>query len=345
MLPSTHALSKVYQGGGVDAATESRPRAPGQRREITLTDLQREHLANVLRHVEAEIANNVDLIVTTIDDHCRYPLLHRAPDGTLRLEAITDLAGAEAYYRDMRTGVDITSSHHIRRITTDWYVFNHSAAAMRHVGDVDGMPPTGREYAYESAVLFPVSAHAIVGEIPWNRYSFPEMVRGIKQPALTDAERVQVELRNLAAHEAYCNAMISGEVADPGAYLAPRFVSATRNYFSPGAPGLTTAEGEAGFRRQVQTLHEAVHVVDAVVVNRIVTSWYVFAELAWRLRARSDAVAIDGEFDVKTAAIFPLDDGGRMLAELGYGTDMPLLEGREPLMSAPAAAAEALVAR
>jgi hypothetical protein len=122
-----------------------------------------------------------------------------------------------------------------------------------------------------------------------------------------------------------------GPIADVS-FLSKAFRSASRNYFSPDAGGLSAVEGAEGFRAQVQTLHRAAEVVDMVVVNRVVTAWYVFAELAWRLRARSpESLGVSGDFDLKTAALFPVDENGRILAELGYGTDLPLIEGREPI--------------
>jgi hypothetical protein len=85
-------------------------------------------------------------------------------------------------------------------------------------------------------------------------------------------------------------------------------------------------------------MHRAVEVLDLVVINRVAAEWFVFGEYLWRLRSRDRSlVDVEGEFDLKTAAIHPVDAAGRLVAELGYGTDLPLRVGTMPIATRAAA--------
>jgi hypothetical protein len=303
----------------------------------TLADLQRHNLRMVAVHVAAEFGNRVPEIVATITPECRYPLLHRGDDGSLRLDVITDLDGARRYYGAMRQGLDIVASRQIRRITTDWYVFNHSIATMRHTGSIGGIAATGAEHYIQSTTLFPVTEDGILGEVPWNRHTWREIVSGVPQREPRPDDPIAVQLRASDALEAYVAALRSGDPALLDGVITPDFRVATRNYVHGGGPMLVS-ETAAQAAENLRSLHRAVEVVDVTVVNRVADEWFVFGELLWRLRSRDrSAVDIEGEFDLRTAAIHPVDGRGRLVAELGYGTDLPLRSGGLPI--APAAAA------
>lgn len=304
----------------------------------TLADLQRHNLRMVAVHVAAEFRNRIPEIVDTITAECRYPLLHRGDDGSLRLDVITDLDGARRYYGEMREGLDIVASRQIRRVTTDWYVFNHSIATMRHTGTIGGIPGTGREHYIQSTTLFPVTEDGILGEVPWNRHTWTEIVSGVPEREARPADPIAVQLRASDALEAYAAAQRSGDASLLDGVITPDFRVATRNYVHGGGPMLVS-ETAAQAAENLRRFHRAVEVLDVTVVNRVADEWFVFAELLWRLRARDrDAVAVAGEFDLRTAAIHPVDAQGRLVAELGYGTDLPLRSTGLPIAAAAAAA-------
>jgi hypothetical protein len=303
----------------------------------TLADLQRHNLRMVAVHVAAEFGNRIPEIVATITPECRYPLLHRDDGGGLQLEVITDLEGARHYYSRMRQGLDIVASRQIRRITTDWYVFNHSIATMRHTGDIGGSAATGREHLIQSTTLFPVTADGILGEVPWNRHTWSEIVGGVPETEARPEDPIAAQLRASDALEAYAGAQRSGDAARLDGVITPDFRVATRSYVHGGGPMLVS-ETAAAAAANLRALHRAVEVLDLTVVNRVADEWFVFGEFLWRLRAREGSgLGVDGDFDLRTAAIFPVDAEGRLVAELGYGTDLPLRSGTLPI--APAAAA------
>lgn len=306
---------------------------------LSPADLQRHNLRMVAVHVAAEFENDIPLIVDSITRECRYPMLHRGDDGQLRLDVITDQDGARAYYSQMRQGVDIVASRQIRRITTEWYVFNHSLATMRHTGPVGGLAGTGREHWVQSTTLFPVTEDGILGEVPWNRHTWAEIVQGVPEREPRAADPLAVQLRASDALDAYAGALRSG---DPslGGVVTPDFRVASRNYFSPAAGPMLVTETQQAAAASLRALHRAVEVLDLTVINRCADEWFVFAELLWRLRSRDRSlVPVDGEFDLKTAAIYPVDGQGRLVAELGYGTDLPLRSGEVAIAAHAAAAA------
>ena len=306
---------------------------------LSLSDLQRHNLDKVAVHVAAEFANDIPAIIESISPECVYPMLHRTEDGGMELEMITDLDGARAYYSQMRQGVDIIASRQIRRITTDWYVFNHSIATMRHTGLVGGVPGTGRDHLVQSSVLFPITEDGILGEVPWNRHTWAELVQGVPEREARSADPIAVELRTIDAHDAYANALRSGDAEALAAVVVPDFRVAMRNYFVTGRGGTTATETAAAAAEDLRAMHAAVEVRELVVLNRVATEWFVFAEYLWRMRSRDRAVVdVEGDFDLKTAAIYPVDDRGRLVAELGYGTDLPLRAGRVPIAAGTAAA-------
>ena len=302
----------------------------GEPLSLTCIDLQRHNLDKVAVHVDAEFANDIPAIIDSITADCRYPLLHRTEDGGRHLEVITDLNGARVYYDQMREGVDIVASRQLRRITTEWYVFNHSIATIRHTGTVGGVAGTGREHRVQSAVLFPVTEDGILGEVPWNRHTWAELVQGVPERESRPDDPIAIELRNLDAHDAYADVLRTGDVAGLDGVITPDFCMASRNY--AGAEPMTAHQSAAAAAEHIRAFHRALEVLEVIVLNRVVTEWFVFAEHLWRLRSRDAAVVpVDGEFDLKTAAIYPVDAAGRLAAELGYGTDMPLVAGRMPI--------------
>jgi hypothetical protein len=305
---------------------------------LSLADLQRHNLRMVAVHVAAEFANDIPLIIESISPDCRYPMLHRGEDGGLTLQVITDLDGAREYYSQMRQGVDITGSRQIRRITTEWYVFNHSIATMRHTGMVGGVAGTGREHYIQSTTLFPVTEDGILGEVPWNRHTWAEIVQGVPEREARPDDPIAVELRNSDALDAYAAALRSGDAALLDGVITPDFRMATRNYFVPAAGPMTATETAEAAAEHLRAMHRAVEVLDLVVINRVAAEWFVFGEYLWRLRSRDRSlVDVEGEFDLKTAAIHPVDAAGRLVAELGYGTDLPLRVGTMPIATRAAA--------
>jgi hypothetical protein len=305
---------------------------------LSLADLQRHNLHMVDVHVAAEFANDIPMILDSITGDCRYPLLHRGDDGRLSLQVITDHDGARAYYSQMREGLDITGSRQIRRITTEWYVFNHSIATMRHTGTVGGIAGTGREHYIQSTTLFPVTEDGILGEVPWNRHTWAEIVQGVPEREPRPDDPLAVELRNSASLDAYAGALRSGDPARLEGVITADFRMAMRNYFVPEWGPMTATETAAAAAEHLRALHAAVEVLDLTVVNCVAGEWFVFGEHLWRLRSRNRAlVDVEGEFDLKTAAIYPVDAQGRLVAELGYGTDLPLRTGALPIASRAAA--------
>jgi hypothetical protein len=285
---------------------------------MTMTELPgttlHQNLEMVERHMKAEFTNDISKILDTISAGCRYVLFDRH-DGGATLRAVTDREDVRQYYQDLRKSVDIVVSRQTRRIVTDWYVMHQSVATVRPVATISGIKPTGREYRVESALLFPVAADGIIGEIPLNRYTWSELVRGAPDDISTGASPGERDLASLTLHESYLNALRESDLKALDEICTPEFALGTRNYFGDDRQPMTAIQGLANCRAHFEDISSTIDIQNVVVTVRFATPWYVFAETAWSLQERSGGRPID----LTTANLFSVSPEGRLRAQLGYG--------------------------
>jgi len=265
------------------------------------------NIDTVNAHLAAEFSNDVDGILSTVDPEPRFVLCLPA-DGALTLAAISDWEGVVGHYSGMKQWLDVLRSTQIRRLSTDWYVFQQSVATVRDVA-------SRKEYAVDTAVFFPVDTQGIKGEILWNPLSFSdfEKVGPAGRPEGPTVALMDVVER----HDEFVETWRSGDPEKLASILATECAWATRNYGKeaddrPMMSGLGRAEvtaalvdGLAGWQPR-----------SATVLNRIVTGWYVFAEVSWDM---GDGTA------VRTGTVSGVGATGRIAGAVGWGT------GRQPL--------------
>ena len=115
-------------------------------------------------HIAAEVTSDPAIISATISGEPFFPVLVRGPGGVVELNVLTDSAAVEAFYAARVTTFEIVDTNRVAEVRTDWYALHESLATVRHVGDFNGLPPTGEEYRVNSVVLFPTDEDGIVGE-------------------------------------------------------------------------------------------------------------------------------------------------------------------------------------
>ena len=274
-----------------------------------------QNLAVVEGHVAAEEANDVDRLLTTISKEPRFALTNMSGPRP-SFEIINTFAGVTEYYHHSRTVYEIVRSMHLKQITTDWYVFYESMPTTRPVQIVNGKRQVGPETTGHSIAFFPAKPDGIVGEMPWGPYN--RGPRGSPPPPIRQptSHLPLAEQRNTIEHDRFLHTLQKGDVEGALTPVADNYVLVTRNYYLPGEPTLAVA-GRPEARRHYDALHQADEVLGITILNRVVKDWYIFAELAWRLKSRSTGK----ERQVRTAAMYLVDEEGRILGEMGYGTD------------------------
>jgi ketosteroid isomerase-like protein len=295
------AFEEYFDGAALQAATG--PSA--------VTTIQR-----VEEHVRSEYGNVVAEIVPTISEwDVHYALLSRTRRG-LVLEEVHDLAGAEEYYQGTREAYQVVTSFHLKEVNTPWYSFHESMGQVTHVGEMDGVPPTGKDLFVPTAVLFPVWPDGIIGEIVWTRFDMAEIARGNTRLQPPPPARVPyapaAQMRNARLHEDYVRAWREGDVEGRIALMDEECCSAIR-----------TAEvnGDRRTRTLSRTLDEHRRSLagdrprSLRVTNLVVADWYVFAEYLLHLEVEGAPVRRE------LAVLYPVTEDGRLVGQLAYGMD------------------------
>ena len=278
------------------------------------TDQVRDSIACGMRHVSAEQLNDLDAIMATIDPRPYFPLLDHDGDGGLALQFLTDTDAVRAYYGARHGSYEIVASRHIAAIATDFYSFRESVATLRGVGAIGDVDSSGQIFRVNSAVLFPTGPGGIGGEIVWTRYPFGDIVGGTVAPQAEldgPAHLPNLRLRNADIFEAYLDAWRAGDADAAGACLADDVQLLRRVADGDDHSHVRTA-GRADSVDALRAAYSERPPLVVEVLNRIITEWYVFADLYVELRR------VDGGVDaLRHIALHPLAEDGRIRAEMG----------------------------
>lgn len=250
----------------------------------------------------------------SVDDDPRFAILTRE-SGFLEFEVAETAAAVREHYVNLRRGLEVVTSRQIRRLVSDWFVFQQSVATMRPAGGA-ALGGGAGTFAVDTAVLFPIGRRGIRGELPWNRTSFAE---AMASPAPHHEPPTEQLIPTVDRHDALLDAQLAGDAAAVVALLGDDCGLAVRSYAGPGGH-LRTAAG----RRDVEAaLTEELgwwRPESYSVLNRIVTDWYVFADVRW-VGAPPGEPGAAGRREIRTALLTPLERDGRFRAVIGYGTD------------------------
>jgi hypothetical protein len=255
----------------------------------------RERSALVARsHIAAETSTDVDEIVATVSQDVFFALPvrtragHELRDGSV-LTTFDDVRG---YYSNRSGSYLVRDSSQLKSLTTDWYVFNETAATLQGTGQVGDVDATGKEWVVRSIVLFPTADDGIRGEICATRDPMDDVIRG------TVAATPGDELANGKLLDRFSLAARAGEWDAVAAELAEGHTLAVR------------ADGEVhaatGRDDSVAALRQLLAGDDLTLLVRVATDWYVFAEYLLDGGAR------------RLAVIQPVE-AGKVVGTFGYG--------------------------
>jgi hypothetical protein len=123
-------------------------------------------------------------------------------------------------------------------------------------------------------------------------------------------------LEALALHNTYLDALRSENVEALTAAHRSDSAATIRDY-TLDRSRLLVATGAAELGDYFERFFQRYRVRDVRLVNRVLESWYVFAELHWLVEERSSGRSLE----FCTAETSPLDPDGKFWVRTGAGTD------------------------
>ena len=259
-------------------------------------------LTKTREHARSERTNDHDAILATVSTwDSNFVVVTPTPDGDIEFGAWLDIDAVHAFYENALLRQDTLEQYSVNELNGTWYQFTEA------VGNV-GWHSDGEVHQVHVAVLFPVWADGIIGEICWKA---PEWATN-RPFAL--AERVQLSERLGAFDEAWRSHDVDAMAATVADSTSPvhsaiRVVEVNGDRRSR-AIGHTKDELRAAW-----SAPEAGRVLELERVNQLITNWYVFA--SYRLLLEVSGRRIVRE----TARIFPLDADGKFIGELSYSME------------------------
>jgi hypothetical protein len=265
------------------------------------------------RHIEAETSANVDAICATIAADVFFAVPVRTRAGQ-ELRPGTVLVGPEqvrSYYEGRAGSYVVRESAQVKSITSDWYVFNESAATLLGTGMVGDVDATGREWTVNSAVLFPAAPDGIRGEICATRLPMDDVIRGAVPQPVPGRSSLAAERANGALLDRFSLAARTADWAGANAEMAEAHTLAVRVDPLDASPAVHSATGRDG---SVACLPDVFgDAEDLTLMVRIASEWYVFAEYLVDLRRSGSR---------RLALVQPIEDG-KVIGTFGYGRDEP----------------------
>jgi hypothetical protein len=230
------------------------------------------------RHIFAEYTQDPVQIAATLDTQApvAWTLALESPehDGAYRFRTGVTIDEVRVRYEELRSDLEIHGWEPMLEIRTGWYMMSQGVSQLK-------IPQTGAMHKGETAVMFPVGVDGILGEL-----QIGVVGRLPDGRAPTDEGRVPLRrLDVLADHEAYIAALRAEDVDSiVGAHKDDAAI-AIRNYLTEESSLLNVA-GLDAIRDHYASLFEKYRVLDIQLVNRVAETWYIFAELVWRVEER-----------------------------------------------------------
>jgi SnoaL-like domain len=219
-------------------------------------------------------------------------------DGTIAMQTSTVFEDVEHFYAEGKEVFNLKSfGDPLTRVTGAWY------GLFEATGHLDVFA-RGVQLDQDWVLLAPLDGpHGITGEIAWGR--FPHREPG---PELSDTQRA-------AMHRGYVEALRAGDVEAVLAVLTDDVVGAARGYAGEDATFLPLPDKSA-FRAYYERLFAAYDILEVEPVTILLRGWYLFSELAWRVRPTGS----DDVLTFVTGDLLVLDPDGRVWAKAGFGT-------------------------
>jgi hypothetical protein len=261
-------------------------------------------------HLEAEYTQDPETIADSLATGVPLQWCHARPDeaagGAYRWTNAVNRTEIRDQYEDLRQIFHIKGWEAIVEIRTGWYDMMHGVSTLY-------FPATDTTRNAETVVLFPVGEDGILGElqtgvagrladgkVPWDDDPLPHRRRAA-----------------LAEHESYIQALRDEDAAAIAAAHEHDAAIAIRNYLTDES-SLLNVNGSADIEAYFAELFGKYRVLDVQMVNRLVETWYVFADLHWVVEERTEP---GRTLEFCVAEIAPLDPDRKYVVRTGSGTD------------------------
>jgi hypothetical protein len=281
-------------------------------------------------HIWAEYTQDPVQIAATLanDSPIAWALAvpSQADGGAYRFIEGTSIEGVRDQYEMLRSQLEIHGWEPLIEVRSGWYTM---WSGVSHIKTVS----TGLIHKGQTAVLFPVGGDGILGEL-----QIGNVGRYTDGTAPLDEGRVPVRrLDVLHEHEAYLENLRNGDVDAIMAAWRDDAAIAFRSYLVDEST-LLNMGGSAQIRDYFTSLFQRYRVVDIQIVNRVIDTWFLFAELYWIVEDR----ATGRKLEFCTADLTSIDDERKYWVCTGAGTDP--LEGPGTLAAARSTGTRAFVA-
>jgi hypothetical protein len=213
----------------------------------------------------------------------------------------------------MRSTVELWDWISMTDLRTGWYMVTHGVGSLTE-------KPLDTPFQVESVTLFPIGTDGILGEVQIGAIANQRINRWPEVPSKANATPMPIKrLEATLLHNEFVDALRAEDVPRILGTMRPNVATAIRSYLSDPY-SVVNAEGSEALGHYYDELFARFIVREIRLVNRIVESWYVFAELHWIVEHRSGERA--GEVvEFCTADIAPIDPQGKFWVRTGAGTN------------------------
>ena len=260
-------------------------------------------------HIWAEYTQDPVQIAATLATDAPIAWALAAPSeadgGAYRFIEGTSIDEVREQYEVLREQVEIHGWEPLIEVRSGWYTM---WSGVSHVKTVS----TGLIHKGQTAVLFPVGSDGILGEL-----QIGIVGRYADGTAPRDDGRVPVRrLDMLHEHEAYLENLRVGAVDAIMSAWRDDAAVAFRSYLADESQ-LINMGGSAQIRDYFTRLFQRYRVIDIQIVNRVIDTWFLFAELYWIVEERE--TGLKREFC--TADLTSIDEDRKYWVCTGAGTD------------------------
>jgi hypothetical protein len=288
----------------------SRPNAQSINEEA----VKHAHLAKLAgelswRHIFAEYTQDADQIALTLDTDApvAWTLALESPEhgNAYRFRTGVTIDEVRDRYGELRSQLEIHGWEPMLEIRTGWYMMSQGVSTLK-------MPSTGLFHKGETVVMFPVGTNGILGELQVGTVG---RTADGREPPQED-RLPQRRLDALSEHNAYMQALRDHDVDHIVNLHKDGAAIAIRNYLTAES-SLLNVVGHDDIRAHFVALFDKYKVLDIEMVNRVVETWYVFAELRWIVEER----ATGRKLEFCTADLNSMDPERKYWVRTGAGTD------------------------
>jgi hypothetical protein len=273
-------------------------------------------------HIWAEYTQDPVQIAATLASDAPIAWALAAPSpvdgGAFRFIEGTSIEGVREQYEMLRHQVEIHGWEPIIEVRSGWYTM---WSGVSHIKTVS----TGSIHKGQTAVLFPVGSDGILGEL-----QIGVVGRHPDGTAPRDDGRVPVRrLELLHEHEAYLEHLRGGDVDGIMSAWRDDAAIAFRSYLVDEST-LLNMGGSKQIRDYFARLFERFRVIDIQIVNRVLDTWFLFAELYWIV----EDCRTGKKYEFCTADLTSVDEDRKYWVCTGAGTDPLEGEGKPAVANA-----------